>query len=134
RSRNLAWALPEGLGRGPKRHARPFPPAVYVLTGQMATHGSVALPYPRPAASCCIAGAGPPSQRRARPTRTVPDDPPRDAKGVLQPRSPLRKWKRAASCNIAQQCEIGKFQAFDATGNGSAFLASKCIATDDPAS
>jgi len=45
RSRNLAWALPQGLGRGSKRHARPFPPAVYVLTGQkMATHGSIALP------------------------------------------------------------------------------------------
>ena len=54
--------------------------------------------------------------------------PPRDAKGVLQPNSPLRKWKRAAS----YKCEVGKFKALDAEGNGRIFLASKCIANDDP--
>jgi hypothetical protein len=58
--------------------------------------------------------------------------PPRDEKGVLQPRRPLRKWNRAASYNPAQECEVGKFKALDAKGNGSLFLASKCIASDDP--
>jgi hypothetical protein len=58
--------------------------------------------------------------------------PPRDEKGVLQPRRPLRKWNRAASYNTAQECEVGKFKALDAKGNGSLFLASKCIANDDP--
>jgi hypothetical protein len=33
--------------------------------------------------------------------------PPRDEKGVLQPRRPLRKWNRAASYNTAQECEVG---------------------------
>jgi hypothetical protein len=58
--------------------------------------------------------------------------PPRDAKGVLQPHSPLRKWKRAANYNTAQECEVGKFKALNANGNGSIFLASRCIASDDP--
>ncbi len=60
--------------------------------------------------------------------------PPRDEKGVLHPRSPLRKWNHAARYNTAQECEVGKFTALDAKGNGSVFLASKCIATDDLAS
>jgi hypothetical protein len=34
--------------------------------------------------------------------------------------------------NTAQECEVGKFKALDAEGNGSIFLASKCIASDDP--
>jgi hypothetical protein len=58
--------------------------------------------------------------------------PPRDEKGVLQPHSPLRKWNHAASYNTAQECEVGKFKALDAKGNGSVFVTSKCIASDDP--
>jgi len=58
--------------------------------------------------------------------------PPRDARGVLQPQSALRKWKRAANYNTAQECEVGKFEALDAKGNGSVFLVSKCIASNDP--
>ena len=58
--------------------------------------------------------------------------PPRDARGVLQPQSALRKWKRAASYKTANECEVGKFKALDANGNGSIFLESKCIARDDP--
>jgi hypothetical protein len=58
--------------------------------------------------------------------------PPRDTKGVLQLHSPLRKWKRAASYKTANECEVGKFKALDANGNGSIFLESKCIASDDP--
>jgi len=58
--------------------------------------------------------------------------PPRDTKGVLQLHSPLRKWKRAASYKTANECEVGKFKALDANGNGSIFRESKCIASDDP--
>ena len=58
--------------------------------------------------------------------------PPRHAKGVFQPPSALRKWKRTASYNTAQECEVGRFNALDAKGNGSVILASKCVATDDP--
>jgi hypothetical protein len=58
--------------------------------------------------------------------------PPRDEKGSLQPHSPLRKWNQAASYNTAHECEVGKFKALHAKGDGSIYVTSKCIASDDP--
>jgi hypothetical protein len=58
--------------------------------------------------------------------------PPRDEKGFLQPHSPLRQWNRAASYNTAHECEVGKFKALHAKGDGSIYVTSKCIASDDP--